>query len=35
MKEKDDGGFIGIIIKILIGLGVAVGIFYLILALTK
>lgn len=35
MKEKDDGGFIGVIIKILIGIGIAIGIFYLILALTK
>ncbi len=35
MKKKDDGGFMGIIIKILIGLGVAIGLFYLVLALTK
>lgn len=34
MKQKDDNGM-GIIIKILIGLGVAIGVFYLILALTK
>lgn len=33
MKYKD--GFIGIIIKILIGLGVVIGLFYLALALTK
>lgn len=35
MKEKDGDGFIGIIIKILIGLGVVIGLFYLILALTR
>lgn len=35
MKEKDRNGFIGIIIKILIGLGVVIGLFYLVLALTR
>lgn len=35
MKEKNGDGFIRVIIKILIGLGVVIGLFYLVLALTR
>lgn len=34
-KNENNNGFWGIIIKILIGLGLIVGLFYLYLALTK
>lgn len=35
MKEKDNGGFFGIIVTILIVIGVVIGLFYLGLALTR
>lgn len=35
MKEKDKGGFLGAIITILIVIGVVIGLFYLVLALTR